>query len=283
VSKTVIITDSIACLTKEHAEKYQIKVVPLNIFFDGKVYRDWVDLSPIQAYEFLDRAPQFWKSSAPSPDEYLQAYREVSKHAQNILVITLSSKLSMAYSSAQAAREIAKGELPELAIEVMDSETVTAAQGFVALSAAKAAAEGKTFNEVISIAGNVKKQVKFLCLLETIRHVYRTGRIPKIASQIGSLLQIKPILTVSNGAVHFVTASRTKANGVEKMLRMMKERITNTEPVHVAVMHADALKEAQELKERIAKEFNCAELFITDFSPMMGYATGRGTLAIAFY
>jgi len=67
------------------------------------------------------------------------------------------------------------------------------------------------------------------------------------------------------------------------MLRIMRNHVANSEPVHVAVMHADALAEAQELKERIATEFNCAEIFITDFSPIMGYATGRGTLALAYY
>lgn len=277
-----VITDSIACVTKEHAESYRIKIVPVNIFFNGKVYRDWVDLNPAQAYEFLDKAPEFWKSSAPSPDDYLQAYREVSKYARSILVITISSKLSMCYDSARAATEVAKDELLQTTIEVLDSETATAAEGFVALAAARAAAEGKTFDEIITIAKRVKERVKFLGLLETIRHAYRTGRIPKIASQIGSILSIKPILTASNGLIHFLTATRTKQSGIEKMLRLMRDHV-GSEPVHVAVMHADCLREAQELKARIAAEFDCTELFITDFSPVMGYAAGRGTLALAFY
>ena len=283
MSKTAVVTDSIACLTKEHAQKYGIRIVPINIFFEGKIYRDWIDLTAAEAYKFLDKAPQFWKSSAPSPEEFLKAYQELSKYAQNILVITLSSKLSMCYSSAQTAKEIAKEQLPQVTVEVIDSETVTAAEGLIALAAARADAEGKAFADVIATAQKVKERVKFIILLETTRHVYRTGRIPKIASQIGSVLPVKPILTVSHGLVRFVNASRTKPNGIEKMLRMMREQVGTSEPIHVAVMHADALKEAQELKERIAKEFNCAELFITDFSPIMGYATGRGTLGLAFY
>lgn len=282
MSKTAIITDSMACLTKEQVEKYGIKIVPINIFFGDKIYRDWIDLSPAEGYALLDKDPRFWKSSAPSPEDFLQAYQELSTHAQNILVITLSSKLSMCYSSAQTAKEITKEQLPQITIEVIDSETVTAAEGLIALAAAQAAIEGKAFIEVITTAQKVKERVKFVCLLETIRHVYRTGRIPKIASQIGSVLPVKPILTVSEGLVRFVSASRTKSNGVEKMLRMMREQVGTSE-IHVAVMHADALKEAQELKQRVSKEFNCAELFITDFSPIMGYATGRGTLGLAYY
>lgn len=283
MTEMAIIADSIACIPKEKAEDFGIKIVPANIFFNGNIYRDLIDLTSAQAYEFIDRAPQFWKSSAASPEDYAKAYRELSKNAQNILVITISSKLSMFYESAKAAKEIVQKELPSTVIEILDSETAAAAEGLIALAAAQAASEGKTFEEVMTIARKVKERVRFLGLLETIRHVYRTGRIPKLASQIGSLLSLKPILTDGNGVIRFASAARTKQSGTEKMLSIMKEQTGHSEPIHVAIMHADATEEAQTLKERIAIEFNCAELFVTDFSPIMAYATGRGTLALAFY
>ncbi len=278
-----IVADSIACLTREQIQDYQIKIVPANIFFNGHVYRDVVDISPAKAYELLEKAPEFWKTSAPSPEEYLKVYRELGKQARNILVVTISLKLSMFYRSAQEAKEIFREESPQTAIEVLDSHTAAAAEGLIALAAAKAASEGKPFDDVIAIAKRVKERVKFVGLLETIRHVYRTGRIPKVASEIGSILSIKPLLTSSNGGIHFAAAARTKKTGVQKMLRIMRNHVGKLDPVHVAVMHADVLEEAKKLKEKIAAEFNCVELFITDFSPIMGYATGRGTLALAYY
>ena len=283
MTNIAIVVDSIACITKEQAKDYRIGIVPVNIFFNGEVYRDWLDISAAQAYEFLDKAPEFWKSSAASPEDYRKVYRELSGYAQHILVVTISSKISMFYNSAQTAKEIVKEELPQTTIEVLDSETVAAAEGLVALAAARAATEGKTFDEVIAIAKIVKERVRFVGVLETIRHAYRTGRIPKVASQIGSMLSIKPVMTGSNGLIHFAAAARTKQSGVEKMLHIMRNHVGNSEPVHVAVMHADILKEAEKLSERIATEFNCAELFITDFSPIMGYATGKGTVALAYY
>jgi len=120
-------------------------------------------------------------------------------------------------------------------------------------------------------------------MLDTIRHVYRTGRIPKLASQIGSLLALKPILTGGDGVIHFAGAARTKQGGIEKLLSMMEEQTGHLEPIHVAIMHADTAEEAHILRERIASEFNCVELLVTDFSPIMAYATGKGTLALAFY
>ncbi len=283
MSSIAIVADSIACITKEQTERYGIRIVSANILFNGQVYRDFVDISPAQAYEFLEKAPEFWKSSAASPEDYVKVYHELSEYAQSILVVTISSKLSMFYTSAQIAKEIIKEKLPHIEIDVLDSRTAAAAEGLIALAAARDAAEGRNFKEVIATAKKVKERVGFVGLLETIRHVYRTGRIPRIASEIGSILPVKPILTSSNGAIHFSGAVSTKRSGIEKMLQIMRNHVGNSEMVHVAVMHADALEEAEELKERISTEFNCVELFITDFSPIMGYATGRGTLALAFY
>lgn len=283
MTETAVVVDSIACIPRELVKNFRIKIVPANIFFNGKLYRDLIDLTPAQAYRFLNGAPQFWKSSAASAEDYVEAYRELGRNARNILVITISSKISMFYESARAAKEIVKKELSSTAIEILDSKTAAAAEGLIALAAARAVNEGKTFKEVVNIARKVKKRVRFLGVLETIRHVYRTGRIPKLASQIGSLLSLKPILTGADGVIRFAGAARTKRSGIEKMLRMMREQIGNSGQIHVAVMHADAAEEAQMLREKIAAEFNCAELFVTDFTPIMACATGRGTLVLAFY
>ena len=280
---TAIIADSIACIPKEQVDTYHIKIVPVNIFFNGRIYRDYIDLSSSKAYELLDKAPEFWKSSAASPEDYIEAYRELSKYARNILVVTISSKLSAFYSSAQNAKAIFGEESPQTMIEVIDSHTVAAAEGLIVLAAARAVTEGKPYSEVVAIANRVKERVKFIGLLETIRFVYRTGRIPKVASELGSMLSIKPILTGASGSISFAAAARTKQSGVEKMLQIMKKHVDDSEPVHVAVMHADALEEARELKKKVVAKFNCAEIFITDFSPVMGYATGPGTLAVAYY
>jgi DegV family protein with EDD domain len=283
MTEIAVVADSIACIPRELAEAFRIRIVPANIFFKGKLYRDLIDLTPAQAYKFLDNAPQFWKSSAASPEDYAEAFHEIGKNVRNILVITISSKLSMFYESARAAKEIVEKKLPSTVIEILDSETAAAAEGLIALAASRAANEGKAFQEVKAIAKKVKERVRFLGLLETIRHVYRTGRIPKLASQIGSLVSLKPILTGANGVIRFAGAARTKRGGIEKMLSMMRKQTGHSRQIHVAVMHADAAEEAQMLRERIAAEFNCAELFVTDFTPIMAYATGRGTLALAYY
>jgi DegV family protein with EDD domain len=277
-----IIADSIACLTREQVEQYGITIAPIPITFEGKIYRDWVDITPTEAYELFLKDPASFSTAGASPGIFIEAYRQASKRAKDILCITLSAKLSGAYDAAKQAIEEIKEELPQLSIAVMDTKTVTATEALIALAAARAAEAGGSLAEVVKVAEEMRERVTFLALLDTIRHVYRTGRIPKIAAIAGSMLNIKPILTSSGGIVRFITAARSRERGIDKMLRIMKTKVGQAR-VHVAVMHAYAPEEAEKLKERVAAEFNCAELWITEFSPVMGYATGTGTLGLAFY
>jgi DegV family protein with EDD domain len=280
--KVAIVADSICCIPREMVKQYGITIAPIPISFQGKIYRDWVDITPSEAYELFLEEPESFKTAGASPGIFLEAYRQASKRAKNILCVTLSAKLSGACDAAKQAIEEAKKELPELSVEVLDSETVTAAEGFVALAGARAAEMGKSLAEVVKAAEEMRYKVTFLAMLETIRHIYRTGRIPKIAAVAGSMLNIKPILTTSGGIVRFVTAARSRERGIDKMLKIMRNRV-GQRPVHVAVMHAYAPDEAEKLEKRVAAEFNCTELWVTEFSPVMGYATGTGTLGLAFY
>ena len=277
-----IVTDSLACLTRELVEQYGISVVPLNIHSDGKVYKDWVDITPDEAYELFLKNPESWGSSAPSPMDYLKVFREVGNRINNILCITASSKLSTTHDVAKLSKEQAEAEFPQTSIEVVDSQMATAAEGLVALAAAQAARAGKSLAEVVKVAEGVRGKVTFVALLDTVRHVYRSGRIPKIAAIAGAMLNIRPLLTISSGVVRFMGAARSRERGIERMLKLVKDKV-GQRPVHMAVMHAYALEEAEKLKEQVASAFNCVELWLTEFSPLMGYATGTGTLGLAFY
>ena len=281
-NNVAVVTDSIANLTKQMVEQYRIGVVPIMLLVKGKLYRDGVDMSPSEAYELFLQDPESFSTSPASPGHYLEAYRKAGKQAKNILCITLSSKVSTGYEMACVAKEQAKSEIPDTLIEVMDSQNVIAAEGFIALAAARVAAEERDLAEVVKVAEEVRDKVAFVILLDTIRHVYRTGRIPKVASQVGSMLNIRPILTSSSGLIRFKGVVKNRERGISRLLEILMDKVGQS-PVHVAVMHAYAPEEAERLKERIASEFNCAELFITEFSPVMGYATGTGTLGFAFY
>lgn len=282
MQKVAILVDSIACLTPEMVRQYQLRIIPINIHFDGEIYRNGVDITSAEAYRLLEKAPDYFASSPASVGEYINAYQEASAQAEGILCITLSSELSTLYNTACIAKEDIKNELGQTAIEVFDSKTAAVGEGLIVTAVAQAAAEGKNLDEVTKVAEAVRDKVSVIGIMETIQHVYRTGRIPKITAQVGSMFNIKPIFAISEGVVRIAGMARSKEQAVKRALAMMRKKV-GARPVHVAVAHAAVLEEGEKLKEIISSAFNCVELWLTDFSPVMGYATGAGVLAIAFY
>jgi len=282
MSKVALVADSIACLPREMVERYGIEIVSPNIYFDGQIYRDWIDISPSDAYRLLEKAPDLFSTSAPPPAAFVEAYRKVGVDAEAVLVITLSSKVSTVYNAAVAARDLVQGELNRVRIEVLDSMTATGAEGFVVLAAARAVENGKGLDGALGAAKAAMHKVDLLFVLETIRHAYRTGRIPKIATQLGAWLSVRPMFTWENGVARLIGVTRNKEKGLNQLLEEMHRR-TGRKPVHVAVHHAGAPEEGERLRSRVQQEFNCVELWVTEMSPIMGYSTGTGALGLAFY
>ena len=184
-------------------------------------------------------------------------------------------------NSAHIAAEMAREELPGTDIEIMDSHTATPAEGMIALAAAQAAEAGADIGEAATAASNIEKRVQCIVFLETLRHVYRSGRIPKIASKVGSALNIKPIFTVRN-TVKFIGMARSRETWINRTFEMIRDA-SGDKPIHAAVMHAYAPEAAEDLCAQLKARFDCAELWQTEFSPIMGYACGTGTLGVSFY
>ena len=166
---------------------------------------------------------------------------------------------------------------------MIDSRTAAGALGLVTLAAARAAAESKSLDEVIKVVHNMIPKVHMIGVMDTLFYLAKGGRIPKIAAWAGTVLKIKPIFSLSQGRPAPVTAVRTRSRGMERLLEIIGQRIGANGPLHVIVMHANVLEEAEGLKQRITSEFNCAEIYVKDFTPVMGVHTGPGLLGVAFY
>jgi len=187
------------------------------------------------------------------------------------------------YNSAKVAIEMAKEALPNVAIEVLECATAAAGQGLVVLTAARAAASGKSLAEVVIIARSIMQKVYLFATLDTLDYLVKGGRVPKAAALASSLLQIKPIFTVSDGEAHLAANVRTNPGASKYILKLMGRKIIKGHALHVAVMHADSLDRAIALKDQISSQFDCTELFITEFTPVMGVHTGPGVIGVAFY
>lgn len=278
-----IVTDTTACIPQDRVKEYGIELLPIEVIFGDKVYRDGIDITPTEFYAMLRQADKLPTTSGSLPGPYLEAYRRASQGAGGILCITESSKFSGMFNSARLAGELAKKELPGIAIEVIECNTAAAGQGLVALAAARAAASGKSLADVVEVVRELMHRVYLFASLDTLKYLVKGGRVPQAAALVNSILNIKPVFSVNGGEAHTLALPRSTDSAIKRILKFMKDKIGKGQPIHVAVMHADVIGWAELLKEQVAARFNCAEIFITEFTPVMGVHTGPGVIGVAFY
>jgi DegV family protein with EDD domain len=280
--RVAVVVDSSSCLPKRLLEEHEIFVVPHELIVEGKVYRDGVDIEPSEFYQLLLRNERLPTTSAPKPASFLEAFEKASERALSILCITLSPNFSATYESARVAKDMARTRLPGLPIRVLDSRAAAGAEGFVALEAARAALRGLDLEGVSQRAQELIPRVNLLAFLDTLYFLAKSGRVPRIAALAASVLGVRPLTELKLGEARLLERPRSRARAMERLLGIMKGRV-GTNPVHVNVMHTNCPQDAEELRRRVEAEFRCVELFVSEFTPVMGAHLGPGLLGLAFY
>lgn len=281
--QVAIVTDTTACVPPEQVSQYDIEVVPVPLIINQKTYRDGIDITPTEFYEMLRKAKRLPTTSASSPTPYFEAFRNASRRAPNILCLTEPSRFSAMYSSARAAVETAKEKLKNVAIEVMECTTAAAGQGLVALAAARAAAKGKSLADVKQVVNNIMPRINLFAAIDNLRYLARSGRVPQAAAIVDTILSLKPVFTLNQANPGLAGLPRSIKGAIGRIIVLIKKNTHQGKRLHAAVMHADALEDAKILKEKITSSFNCSEIFITEFTPVMGVHTGPGLVGVAFY
>ncbi len=278
MGKIAVVTDSAACLPEELLQQYGIHVVPFGLIWGDEVLRDGIDITPEVFYHRLRTSEELPTTSQPSLGDFLRVYQPLAGKVDGIVSIHIPQALSGTVSGAQAAARLL-GEMP---VRVVDSGTAVMAQGFVVLAAARAAAAGAGLDEVVRAAEEMVPRVHLLAALDRLDYLARSGRVPGVVALVGSALHIAPVFTIQQGHVTVVARARSKRRALKSMLDRMAE-LTRRRPTHAAVFHADVPDEAESLRAQVADRFNCMELYVTEFTPVMGSHTGPGVLGVAFY
>ena len=218
-----IITDSSCDLNKDIIEKYNIKVVPLNVSFEDEIYMD-SELDNKEFYEKMKNSKELPKTSCPSPERFINSY----EGDEDVIVLTISSKLSGTYSAALLAKNMMLEENPNKKIEVIDTKTGSILHGQLIVKVAKLVEEGKSFEEIVKTIEEIREDKEFFGSLETLDNAIKGGRINPLAGKLINALNMKVIIKVSDGVVKPIDSARGCNNSikkvVEKAVNMAKEK-----------------------------------------------------------
>jgi DegV family protein with EDD domain len=275
-----IVTDSTAYLPEDFIQKFDIRVVPLCVHFGRDAFKEGVELSTEEFYARLKEAAELPTTSQPSVGQFLQVFEELAGSGHEIITLTISNKLSGTYSSAIAAQQM----LPEARLNVIDSLSTSVGLQLMVEAAAKAAASGVSRRAIVQQIEEIKGKIHVLFVVDTLEYLAKGGRIGNAKAFLGTLLKIKPILVLQDGAIEPLEQVRSKRKAVAQMLNLVEAYVDGNGPrAKVAVTHALVPAEAQEVRQEIMNRLGCAEPYLSTVGPVIGAHTGPGVIGIAVY
>ncbi len=269
-----IVTDSLSDITSDIAKGLGITVVPLTVFFGKEAFLDRVTITTDEFYDRLIHGNIWPTTTQPPPGDFVNVYNKLAEETDEILVVTLSSKISGTYDSALNA----KGLVPQKCrIEVIDSRALAMGLGLIVIAAAKAAQTGASLDELSDLVRRAIPRSHITIYFDTLKYLAKGGRIGKAQGLMGSMLSIKPILTVKDGEMHPVTRLRSQAAGMDYLYNFVAG-FSNIEAL--AVEHTTTPDEADKLVERLSSVFPKERIYRSTVSPVLGTHGGPGAMAV---
>ena len=267
-----IVTDTGADLPADMLKALDIPAVPVYIYFGDKAYKDGIDIGPDELYQRLAEGPIHPTTTQPMPVDFANLYRELAKDYDEIISIHLSSKVSGTVNSALQGREMAG---VKARIEVIDSFGVSMAVGLLSLSAARLVKSGADFDSTVAECRKMIEKIRLYGVLDTLKYLLAGGRITKSKAAIGSLLKVKPILTMKNGEIVQYGMERNYARGMVKLRDLVKQAGNIEE---MAIVQSTVPDQAAELKKMIMEFLPEERIVMARLGAGLGVHGGPGTL-----
>jgi len=280
MSKIAVVTDSTTYMPADLAKKHNITIAPQVLIWEGKTYRDGVDIQSNDFFTRLKTAKVMPTTSQVAVGDMQNIFQSLVDQGFDVLGIFVSSKLSGTNQSANQAREM-MGSAGEK-INIVDSLSTAMALGYQALSVARAAEEGASLKDCIALAEKSREHAGVVFAVDTLEFLHRGGRIGGAQRFLGTLLNMKPVLELKDGRVEPVDRIRTKSKALDRVLELVVEQVKGRTPVRLATLHANAAEEAKGLLARAEKALNPIESIFSEVSPTVGTHTGPGTVGLTF-
>lgn len=277
--RIAVVTDSTADLPRDIAQQYGMHVMPQTLIMGGRTWRDGVDIHPAAFYELLRTSPDFPSTSQATAGEFEALFREAYQGVEGVVAVLVAGSLSGTINSAL----VAAANMPDVPIEVVDSRAASMQQGFIALAAGREAAAGGDLQAVANAARSLVGRVYVFFVIDTLVYIHRGGRIGAAARLVGTVLNVKPVLALTDGHVEVVAKIRTRRKALDKLFQLVTQRVSPGDRLHAAVLHVAAPEEGRSLADEVEARFHPVELVRSECGPVIGTHVGPGTVGVAFY
>jgi DegV family protein with EDD domain len=277
MTQVKVITDSSADLAPEFAAALGITVLPINIHFGNKTYRDGLDINAEEFFDRLTRNTVFPTTTPPASSLFEDTFAELMKQTDQIVAIHVSSKLSQTWARAQRA---ASPLLGRAKIHVIDSQLVSVGLGMLVTAAAQAAESGANVDEVVRLVRGMIPRIYIAFFSDTLEYLERGGRIRKAQAILGGMLNIKPLLILEDGDIVALEKVRTRAKAVEKLVEFIIE-FTHIE--RMVILHSTTPDDVNLLIEQLNLALPNLEMRVELYGPSLGTHLGPGALGVVVY
>jgi len=276
-----LLTDSTCDLPQELIEKYQINVVPLSVHFGDTYFLDRLTILPAQFYSMIDKSPDYPSTAQPAYKDFFNRYSYLASHYDSIIGIHLSKAMSGTWSNSSKASH-AVSEHSGKKITVLNSKRISSGLGLMVLRAAKAIEAGATHDEIVNQMESWSDNTRMFVSSKTIKYMVKSGRVSYTKGLIGSLLNLKPIVTVNNeGRTETFGKPFTEKSSMELVLVKVKQLAAEKKIWGYSISHARNISTAHWYAEQMKAICGLEPEFINDASPVLGVNAGPGVVALS--
>jgi DegV family protein with EDD domain len=284
MSNVAIVTDSTASIPEPLIQELGIHWVPYYIHRGNEVLRDLVTIQRDAFYRWLPTARVLPTTASPGPGDYVTIYEQLAvEGVTDIVSIHMSSKVSGAYQAAMAAQVMLKEQKSRMRLEVVDTLNASMCHGWIVIEAARSALNGARLDQILAEVKRMIPMVRMIQTADTLKYLYMGGRIGAAKHLLGSLLNIKPLISMDNGVIIALGQARSRSEAYRSIARLIEKVVGYKGKVKVAYVHASAVEEVLRIKLLVEERLEVVETLIAELSPALGVHTGPGTAGVCYY
>lgn len=274
-----IVADSTCNLPEEILKQYDIRVAPISIQFNQETFEEGIDIDRELFYNKIEELGIIPTSSQPTPAWFARYYEELYAQGHSILVITVTRKHSGTFESAV----MAKSMVPDADVEIFDSASISLGTGWIVVEAARMIEQGQSLPDILRRLETIRSEARLYLTPLTLKFLQMSGRVGRLQGAIASLLNVKPIIYLEEGALEAGENVRTRSKALARLIELVEEHFGREQPINLAVIHARAENDALQLLEKAKETFNIRETLIDDLVASLAVHGGPGVIGIFGY